>query len=93
MHIHIVFFMFSTRKTKVQREREKQRNSLIDNAIHITFVYLTESGDVSHLKRPPTPPPTPPPTSPNMIINHSNITNNMAASAEIALFALSIMFI
>lgn len=59
MHIHIVFFMFSTRKTKVQREREKQRNSLIDNAIHITFVYLTESGDVSHLKRPPTPPHTP----------------------------------
>lgn len=49
MHIHIVFFMFSTRKTKVQREREKQKNSLIDNAIHITFVYLTESGDVSHL--------------------------------------------
>lgn len=88
MHIHIVFFMFSTRKTKVQREREKQRNSLIDNAIHIIFVYLTESGDVSHLKRPHTPP-----TSPNMIINHSNITNNMAASAEIALFALSIMFI
>lgn len=66
MHIHIVFFMFSTRKTKVQREREKQRNSLIDNAIHITFVYLTESGDVSHLKRaqtppPPTPHPHPPP--------------------------------
>lgn len=59
MHIHIVFFMFSTRKTKVQREREKQRNSLIDNAIHITFVYLTESGDVSHLKRPHTPPHTP----------------------------------
>lgn len=86
MHIHIVFFMFSTRKTKVQREREKQRNSLIDNAIHITFVYLTESGDVSHLKRAQTPPPpTPPPTSPNMIINHSNITNNMAASAEFVL--------